>query len=75
MNNNNRFNKRLETIPNTILAKITRSQRNHICVSIMAWIVLKRAGKKTGKTLYQQKREPILEYLKGQWQNPSTVFC
>jgi hypothetical protein len=55
--------------------RLSRSQRNHICVAIMAWIVLKRAAKQTGRTIYQQKREPLLDYLKQQWQNPNTVFC
>lgn len=55
--------------------RLSISQRNHICVAIMAWIVLKRAAKKNNKTIYQQKREPMLDYLKEQWQNPTTVFC
>lgn len=55
--------------------RLSRSQRNHICVAIMAWIVLKRVAKKNNKTIYQQKREPMLDYLKDQWQNPTTVFC
>ena len=55
--------------------RLSRSQRNHICVSIMAWIVLKRTAKQNKKTIYQQKREPMLGFLKQQWRKPTTVFC
>lgn len=55
--------------------RLPRSQRNHICVAIMAWIVLKRTAHQNQKTIYQQKRESLRNFLRAQWQNPTTVFC
>jgi hypothetical protein len=56
-------------------ARLARSQRNHICMSILAWIVLKRAAKKNHVTIYEQKRSAIKNYFRDLWQNPSTVFA
>jgi len=52
-----------------------RSQRNHICIAILAWICLKQAARKNSVTVYQQKRLPLLEFIAAQWRNPATVFC
>ncbi len=55
-------------------ARINRSQRNHICLATLAWIVLKEAAEQTGKTIYQQKLEPLQEFVAHQWRNPATTF-
>lgn len=54
--------------------RLNRSQRNHICLATLVWIVLKQAAKAAGKTIYQQKREPLLNFMAEQWRNPATVF-
>ena len=55
-------------------ARINRSQRNHICLATLTWIVLKQAAKHTGRTVYQQKLEPLQEFVAHQWRNPATTF-
>lgn len=55
--------------------RLERSQRNHICLSILAWICLKEAALKRGVTMYVQKREPLLAFMAEQWRHPATVFC
>ena len=52
-------------------ARINRSQRNHICLATLAWIVLTQA---VGKTIYQQKLEPLQRFVADQWRNPATTF-
>lgn len=56
-------------------ARLNRSQRNHICVATLAWLVLKEAAHKTGTTIYQQKRAPFLQFVAAQWRNPTTTFA
>lgn len=56
-------------------ARLNRSQRNHICLAMLAWIVLKQAAKQRGVSIYQQKREPLLKFMATQWRNPATVFA
>ncbi len=55
--------------------RLERSQRNHICLSILAWICLKEAAIRRGVTMYMQKREPLLTFMAEQWRHPATVFC
>lgn len=55
-------------------ARTNRSQRNHICLATLAWIVLRAAAQKAGKTIYQQKQEPLQEFVATQWRNPATTF-
>jgi len=55
-------------------ARLNRSQRNHICLATIAWLVLNEAAKQAGKTIYQQKLEPLQEYVASQWRNPATTF-
>jgi len=52
-----------------------RSQRNHICIAILAWICLKQTARKNFVTIYEQKRKPLREFITAQWRNPSTKFC
>jgi hypothetical protein len=56
-------------------ARLNRSQRNHICLAILAWIVLRTAAAASGKTIYQQKRDPLLSFVAAQWRNPATTFA
>ena len=56
-------------------ARLNRSQRNHICIALLAWIVLKTTAKQSGKTIYQQKREPLQQFVALQWRNPATTFA
>lgn len=55
--------------------RLNRSQRNHICLATLVWLVLKETAKATGKTIYQQKREPLIQFMAQQWRNPATVFA
>lgn len=55
--------------------RLARSQRNHICLAIQAWICMKEAAFKRGVTIYQQKLEPLQEYMTDLWRNPATVFA
>lgn len=55
-------------------ARLNRSQRNHICLALLVWIVLKETAKQTGKTIYQQKLEPLQLFVAQQWRNPATTF-
>jgi len=55
-------------------ARINRSQRNHICLATLVWIVLTQAAHKAGKTIYQQKLEPLQQFVADQWRNPATTF-
>lgn len=55
--------------------RIGRSQRNHICLSILAWICMKETAFKRKISIYQQKRKPLMQYMVNQWRNPSTVFA
>lgn len=55
--------------------RLNRSQRNHICLATLAWIVLREAAQKAGKTIYQQKLEPLQQFVATQWRNPATTFA
>lgn len=55
--------------------RLGRSQRNHICLAILAWICMKEIAFKQGITIYQQKRQPLMQFMVEQWRNPTTVFA
>lgn len=56
-------------------ARLDRSQRNHIGAALLAWVVLKEAAKNAGRTIYQQKLDPLKEFVASQWRNPTTTFA
>lgn len=55
-------------------ARLNRSQRNHICLATLAWHVLREAAQAAGKTIYEQKRDPLRLFVADQWRNPATTF-
>lgn len=55
--------------------RLNRSQRNHICLAILAWHVLKAAATLAGKTIYAQKRDPLQAFVASQWRHPTAVFA
>jgi len=55
-------------------ARKNRSQRNHIAMSILAWIQLKTTAWATGKTIYAVKRDQLKAFVAEQWCNQATVF-
>ena len=55
-------------------ARKNRSQRNHIAMSMLAWIQLKTRAWATGKTIYEVKHDPLQQYVADQWRHPATVF-
>ena len=55
--------------------RLDRSQRNHICLAMLAWHVLKAAASAAGKTIYAQKRDPLQAFVATQWSHPTTVFA
>lgn len=55
-------------------ARLNRSQRNHICVATLAWLVLKETARQHAVTIYQQKRAPLLELMVELWRHPATAF-
>lgn len=54
--------------------RLARSQRNHICLATLAWHVLREAAATAGKTIYQQKQDPLKAFVAAQWRNPATTF-
>lgn len=56
-------------------ARLNRSQRNHICLATLAWLVLKETAKTRGVTIYHQKRAPLLELVAELWRHPATAFA
>jgi hypothetical protein len=55
-------------------ARLNRSQRNHICIATLAWLVLKETARRHAVTIYQQKRAPVLELVAELWRHPATAF-
>ena len=55
-------------------ARKQRSQRNHINLCIQAWMVMKTAARAAGVTIYEQKNQPLRDYVAERWRNPYTVF-
>lgn len=48
-----------------------RIQRNHIACAVQVWIFLKRMAYKTGKTVYEIKKNLMADYLTNALVNPS----
>lgn len=55
-------------------ARLNRSQRNHICVATLAWLVLKGAATRRDVTVYEQKRAPLVDFVAELWRHPTTAF-
>lgn len=55
-------------------ARKQRSQRNHINLCIQAWMVMKTAARTAGVTIYEQKNQPLRDYVAERWRQPYTVF-
>ena len=55
-------------------ARKNRSQRNHIAVSMLAWIQLKTRAWATNRTIYEVKHDPLKQYVAELWRKPATVF-
>ncbi len=55
-------------------ARKQRSQRNHINLCIQAWMVMKTAARNAGVTIYEQKNQPLRDYVAERWRKPYTVF-
>lgn len=55
--------------------RLARSQRNHICLAMQAWIVLKQAAKLAGVTIYEQKAAPLKALVAELWRHPATAFA
>lgn len=51
-----------------------RSQRNHICCSLMVWINFKTNYYLTKTTVYQQKKNLLDDYMRKEMLNPSFKF-
>lgn len=54
--------------------RLNRSQRNHICASILVWSCLSNLAHKTLQTMYQLKHGLLTDYLKLQLRQPSIRF-
>lgn len=48
-----------------------RIQRNHIACAVQVWVALKKIAYKTGKTVYQLKKNLLKNYLVNELRNPS----
>lgn len=55
--------------------RLARSQRNHICLAIQAWLVLRQAANHAGVTIYEQKVAPMRLLVAELWRHPATVFA
>jgi hypothetical protein len=54
--------------------RLNRSQRNHICASLLVWSCLSDLAHKAGQTLYSLKYGLLADYLKLQLRQPSLSF-
>ena len=54
--------------------RLNRSQRNHICASLLVWSCLSDLAHQTQQTLYSLKHGLLADYLKQQLRQPSLVF-
>jgi len=55
--------------------RLNRSQRNHLCASMLVWLCFKELAYKTEQTVYQLKHNLMADYLKQQLRNPTIAFC
>lgn len=51
-----------------------RMQRNHICLSIQAWIFLAEKAKRSCSTIYQVKQGLLNDYMTEQLRDPSLMY-
>jgi hypothetical protein len=56
-------------------ARKQRSQRNHINLCMQAWMVMKAAARQANVTIYEQKNQPLRDYVTARWREPYTVFA
>jgi len=56
-------------------ARKQRSQRDHINLCVQAWMVMKTAVRKNGISIYEQKNQPLRDYVTARWREPYTVFA
>ena len=54
--------------------RLNRSQRNHICASLLVWLCLNELAYKTMQTAYQLKHALLSDYLKQQLRQPTLRF-
>ena len=54
--------------------RLNRSQRNHICASLLVWLCFNDLAHQTQKTMYQLKHGLLDDYLKQQLRYPSLGF-
>jgi hypothetical protein len=54
--------------------RLNRSQRNHLCASMLVWLCFKELADKTKQTVYQLKHNLMSDYLKQQLRNPTIVY-
>ena len=52
-----------------------RSQRNHICASVLVWVCLKGLAYQTLRTVYQIKHGLLSDYLRQQLRNPTLAYA
>lgn len=55
--------------------RLNRSQRNHICASLLVWICLKNLAYRTSRTIYQIKKGLLSDYLSHQLRQPTIVYA
>ncbi len=55
--------------------RLNRSQRNHLCASMLVWVCLKHLAYKTGQTVYQLKHGLLSDYLRQQLRTPAIAYC
>ena len=55
--------------------RLNRSQRNHICASILVWVCLKNVAYQTHRTVYQIKKGLLSDYLRQQLRQPTIAFA
>lgn len=54
--------------------RLNRSQRNHLCASMLVWLCFKELAYQTKQTVYQLKQGLLSDYLKQQLRSPTLVF-
>jgi len=55
--------------------RLNRSQRNHICASMLVWVCLKSLAYQTYQTVYQLKKGLLSDYLRQQLRQPTIAFA
>lgn len=55
--------------------RLNRSQRNHICASILVWGHLKSLAYQTQQTVYQIKKGLLSDHLRQQLKQPTVAYA